>query len=209
MKGFNLKELVLLTISSFLTAIAVQFFFKEYSLTPGGITGLSIVISWCTKIPIDIVSLGISIPLLIISTVVFGKKFAFKTVYVIFTIPLFLRIIPQISFESNVFYSIVFGGFLVGFSISIALYLNCATGGSDTLALLFNKAFKMIDVDVFIIIIDTLIVLSSFVISKKIITSLYSFLTLIVIVVTIRIFNKIFKGVDYGKTIKWFDFRRK
>ena len=56
----SIKEILFLSLSSFLTALAVRLFFIEYSLTPGGITGLSITLSSLLQLPIDLISLCIS-----------------------------------------------------------------------------------------------------------------------------------------------------
>lgn len=40
MKKEMIKDYLLITISAFLMALAVNFFFAEHTLAPGGITGL-------------------------------------------------------------------------------------------------------------------------------------------------------------------------
>lgn len=180
------KELLILTISALLTAMAVKLFFSEYALTPGGITGFSITLSSILKLPIDIISLCISIPLLIISVFIIGKKFAIKTIFETIMIPICLRIVPTIHIVNNIIGAAILGGILVGISIALALYVNAATGGSDTIAILLNKTIKNISVPTLIFIIDILIVLSSYLISYKLSTSLYSALSLLVIILVIK-----------------------
>lgn len=180
------KELLILTISALLTAMAVKLFFSEYALTPGGITGFSITLSSILKLPIDIISLCISIPLLIISIFIIGKKFAIKTIFETIMIPICLRIVPTIHIVNNIIGAAILGGILVGISIALALYVNATTGGSDTIAILLNKTIKNISVPTLIFIIDILIVLSSYLISYKLATSLYSALSLLVIILVIK-----------------------
>lgn len=47
-----IKDYLWITLSSILTAMAVNFFFKEHNLAPGGITGASIIGSNFTGIPV-------------------------------------------------------------------------------------------------------------------------------------------------------------
>ncbi|MDY6062582.1 MAG: YitT family protein [Erysipelotrichaceae bacterium] len=166
--------------------MAVKLFFSEYALTPGGITGFSITLSSILKLPIDIISLCISIPLLIISIFIIGKKFAIKTIFETIMIPICLRIVPTIHIVNNIIGAAILGGILVGISIALALYVNATTGGSDTIAILLNKTIKNISVPTLIFIIDILIVLSSYLISYKLATSLYSALSLLVIILVIK-----------------------
>ncbi len=182
---------IFLTISSLLTAIAVRFFFTEYALTPGGITGLSIVLHKMTGISVEMMSLLISIPLLIIATLFLGGKFGMKTLYVVFAIPFFLNIIPQIHSTNSILVASILGGFLVGIAIALACWRKCATGGTDTLAMIIQRVLQKIKLPVIIFVLDISIVCSSLLISKQWITSVYSAIALVVIVGTINEMMKI------------------
>ncbi|MEG2329974.1 YitT family protein [Anaerorhabdus sp.] len=179
-------DIVYLTISAFLTALAVRLFFTEYALTPGGITGLAITASTITSISVDLISLCISIPLLIISTVFLGGKFGIKTLYVTIMVPLFLRFIPQIHITNSIMLASILGGLLVGLSIGLAIYRECATGGTDVLAMLIRLLLKKVDLATILFILDMIIVLSSWAISKQFITSICSAVALFVIMQTIK-----------------------
>ncbi|MEG0165955.1 YitT family protein [Anaerorhabdus sp.] len=179
-------DIVYLTISAFLTALAVRLFFTEYALTPGGITGLAITASTITSISVDLISLCISIPLLIISTVFLGGKFGIKTLYVTIMVPLFLRFIPQIHITNSIVLASILGGLLVGLSIGLAIYRECATGGTDVLAMLIRLLLKKVDLATILFILDMIIVLSSWAISKQFITSICSAVALFVIMQTIK-----------------------
>ena len=47
----SFKEIGFLVLSSGLTALAVRLFFVEYALTPGGITGMAIILYFSA--PVD------------------------------------------------------------------------------------------------------------------------------------------------------------
>ncbi len=75
------KDYGWITFAAAITAVAVNFFFTSTDgLAPGGITGLSLVCSTVFGIPVSTMSLCISIPLLILSTIVLGKSFGIKNV---------------------------------------------------------------------------------------------------------------------------------
>ncbi|MFI3284653.1 MAG: YitT family protein [Erysipelotrichaceae bacterium] len=181
-----IKEFIPLLISALLMVIAVQCFFTEYSLTPGGITGLSISLSALLSIPIDVISFSISIPLFLISTLIFGKSFGIKTLCIILMLPLLLKVFPEIHITNSIILASILGGLLVGISISITIHKKCATGGTDTIARLIHLIFKDIKIPTILFAIDMVIVLSSCVISKNIMTALFSTLSLFVIMQTIK-----------------------
>ncbi len=189
----KITDFVMLSIACILTAFAVRFFFSPFLLTPGGITGLSISVSTITNIPVDIISLSISIPLLIISTLVLGKSFGIKTLYITLLTPVCIRLVPSLTITSNTLIASVLGGILVGVSIGLALSRSAATGGTDIIALLINKIFKKLDVPTILFILDISIVLSSWAISKDFKTSIYSALSLLVIMQSIKISTKLLK----------------
>lgn len=195
-KNRLLLDYILITFSSLLMALAVMLFFKEHMLAPGGITGMSIVINALTGFPVEFVSLGISVPLLIMSIVFLGKSFGIKTLYITLTAPLFLKIIPQTHVTSNLLVAGVIGGLLVGSSIGIAIIRGCATGGTDLLAMMINKVIKKIKMPVILFLLDGIVIIGSGVISKNYMVSLYSLISLLVIIVSISFITRRFSKSD-------------
>lgn len=182
----------LITISSLLMAIAVNLFFKEHLLAPGGITGMSIVANAIIGLPVEYVSLGISAPLLIMGMLFLGKSFGLKTLYVTLIAPVFLKLIPQTHITSSLLIAGIAGGLLVGSAIGIAILRGCATGGTDLLAMLINKVFTKFKLPTILFVLDGIVVLASGIISKNYMVSIYSLLSLFVIINTISFTTKRF-----------------
>ena len=183
-----IRDYAWITFAAAITALAVNFFFSSTGLAPGGITGLSIVIDVSTM------SLCISIPLLILSTIVLGKSFGIKTLYITLATPLFMKIIPTIAITQSLadIHPIVellvagaLGGILVGGAIGIALNHDCATGGTDVIALLIQHVFKFLKLSVILFVLDGSVVVTSGIITNSIFISVFSFLSLLVIIKTI------------------------
>ncbi|WP_055667486.1 YitT family protein [Desnuesiella massiliensis] len=187
------KDYLLITLSSLLMAVAVNFFFKEHTLAPGGITGMSIVVNAITGLPLEYVSFGISGPLLIMGIIFLGKSFGIKTLYITLTTPIFLKLIPQVHITNNLLIAGIFGGLLVGTAIGIALTRECATGGTDLLAMLINKVIKFLKLPVILFLLDGTVVVASGFISKNYMVSIYSLLSLLVIVKSVSFITTKFK----------------
>ncbi len=195
-KNEIILDYILITFSSLMMALAVMLFFKEHLLAPGGITGMSIVVNAITGFPVEYVSLGISGPLLIMGILFLGKSFGIKTLYITLTAPLFLKIIPQTHVTDNLLLAGVLGGLLVGISIGIAIVRGCATGGTDLLAMLINKVFKKMKLPVILFILDGIVVIGSGLISKNYMVSLYSLISLFVIINSIGFITKRFSRTN-------------
>ncbi|MDL2276775.1 YitT family protein, partial [Breznakia sp. OttesenSCG-928-G09] len=182
-----------ITISSILTALAVNMIFKSTGLAPGGITGLSIIFSTITNIPISYMTLAISVPLLIMATVLLGKSFGIKTLYITIATPICMSLIPSINITEGLAHipllqlsiSAIVGGLLVGSAIGIALNHDCATGGTDVIALLIQYFFKKLKLSNILLFLDGFVVIASGVITKNILISAFSFFALLVIIQTI------------------------
>lgn len=189
-----IRDYAWITFAAAITALAVNFFFSSTGLAPGGITGLSIVCSSIFGIDVSTMSLCISIPLLILSTIVLGKSFGIKTLYITLATPLFMKIIPTIAITESLadIHPIVellvagaLGGILVGGAIGIALNHDCATGGTDVIALLIQHVFKFLKLSMILFVLDGSVVVTSGIITNSIFISVFSFLSLLVIIKTI------------------------
>ncbi|WP_254171371.1 YitT family protein [Clostridioides difficile] len=185
MKKEMIKDYLLITISAFLMALAVNFFFAEHTLAPGGITGLSVVLSTFLSMPVENISLGISMPLLVMGLLFLGKGFGIKTLYITLMGPLFLKVIPQTHITDNLLVAGVIGGLLVGTAIGIAIIRGCSTGGTDLVAMLINKVIKFLKLPVILFMLDGFIIVASGIISKNFMISIYSLISLLLIIKTI------------------------
>lgn len=191
----TIKDYSFITISSLLTAIAVNCFFQCTGLAPGGITGLSIIFSLITKIPVSYMTLCISIPLLILATLLLGKSFGIKTLYITFMTPVFMEIVPTINLFTLLpiipkliiqIISAIIGGILVGAAIGFALNHDCATGGTDVIALLIQHFFKFFKLSVILFILDGSVVIASGFISGNFMIAILSLFSLFIIINTIK-----------------------
>lgn len=186
-------DIIWITISALLTAVTVNLFFMHTDLAPGGLTGLAIILSIITGIPLEYMSLIVSVPLLVLGMIFIGSKFGIKTLYITLMIPLFIKIVPNVNlmaglpFIIQLIIAMIVGGLLIGLSIGIALRHNCATGGTDLLAVLIKKVIKVGEIPTIVFICDGLIIIFSGFIAKNILVSLFSFLTLMIIIPTIKI----------------------
>lgn len=188
----NMASNLRIILSSLLTAIVVNFLFMHDGLAPGGITGLSLVLSTLTKIEVSTMSLIVSVPLLVISTVVLGKGFGIKTLAIILLTPLWMRILPQVHLLGALpeipqwIISGVVGGILIGTSIYLAIKSDAATGGTDVLALLIQKLIPNVKLSNIILVLDGIIIVSTAMIHKNILLAVFSFISLYVITQTLN-----------------------
>lgn len=192
-------DVLWISVSAILTAIAVNFFFSATGLAPGGITGLSIIFSLISGAPVDITSLCISIPLLVLGIFILGKNFGMKTLYITFATPLCMRLIPMIDVTQYMtflphyimlLFVAIAGGLLVGSAIGIALNRSCATGGTDLIALLVQYFIPILKVPKILLVLDGGVVIASGFINNDMMIAVFSFISLLIIIQTIKFFTE-------------------
>ncbi len=183
----KIKQFLVLICSSFLIALAVNFFIGVHNLTPGGTTGMAISLSILTGIEIASASLWITVPLIIIGAIFLGQNYGIKTLVIVFVAPFFMSLMPMQELFTNPLISGVFGGILVGLAISFAISIKCSTGGTDLIAMLLNKFIPKVKISNWLLLVDGLVVISSAALTGELTLALYSAITLLVINVTIKI----------------------
>ena len=72
-------EFLGLIIGCLFMGVGINMFFKPYTIAPGGLSGLSVVISKFTGLSVSTIMLLIGIPLLVFSIKILGKKDSIKT----------------------------------------------------------------------------------------------------------------------------------
>ncbi|MFZ1237570.1 MAG: YitT family protein [Prevotella sp.] len=158
-----------ITLGLLLYAVAWSFFLLPYEIVTGGVTGVSAIIYYTTKFPIENSYLFINLALLIIALKILGVKFLIKTIYAIFMLYFLLwaaqEFIPRdvagnpikILGEGQDFMSLVIGCTFTGTSLAIVFLHNGSTGGTDIIAASINKIYG-VSLGRVLIVVDLLII---------------------------------------------------
>ncbi|WP_289682997.1 YitT family protein [Romboutsia ilealis] len=179
--------------------VGLNMFFKPYTIAPGGLSGLSLVISKFTGLSVSIIMLIIGIPLLVFSIKILGKKDAIKTFIGMIILSAVLKItepLSTISATQDVLLSAISGAILLGTGLGIVFSVDGSTGGTDLIALMVNRAIPSLPVSKCLTIIDGMVVLSAGIANKDIETGLYSAIALYIIV---KVIDAIISGFNYSK----------
>ncbi len=200
----NTKKLVadavLCALGSFICAVAITVFIKPNMLSPGGITGISVLINHFTGISTGSILLIINIPIIIAGYLVLGFKLIAKSGVVTLMLSLSLdlaeAVLPQ--HKTDLFIACIFGGMLMGLGLGIVFLRGATTGGTDILAKIASAKLGGISIGRSILIIDAAVIAISAAVYKNIDSALYSAVSLFVSSKTIDL---ILCGADSAKTV--------
>jgi len=140
--------------------LSASFGFKGFLLTnhfiDGGATGISLLISAITNIPLYLLIIGINIPFVILGYVVMGKQFAIKTALAIAGLSTCLALVTFPNVTNDNLLVAVFGGFFLGAGIGFAVRGGAVIDGTEVLAIYLSRKLGTTIGD-FIIVINVLI----------------------------------------------------
>lgn len=158
-----LQAYAYLLAGSFILAVGIVLFVQPYKLAPGGTYGISIVLHHLFGWKISATALSLDVPLLIFGTVILGPRFGIKTVVSTLAIAGFVYLLETYHgydalVPDNPLLSTIFGGVIYGIAIGLIFKSRATSGGSDIIAMVCSKYFKM-SLGKLVIIVDSTIVL--------------------------------------------------
>ena len=141
----TLKSYLFITLGSILMSVGIYFFKFPNNFSTGGVSALSLILSsLMPKITPGEYMLVTNIILLFAGVLVFGKKFAFKTVYCsmilsLFTL-LFEKIIPLTHTVTNEkMIELIFAIGLTAVGSAMIFNEYASSGGTDIIAMILKK----------------------------------------------------------------------
>ena len=146
----RLITILAVVASALLQTYVIQAFIRPANLLSSGFTGVAILIDriaslYGHNISTSLGMLVLNIPVAILCSRSISMRFTFYSMLQVFLASFFLKICSFQPLFNDVLLDVVFGGFLYGLSIAIALRGNASTGGTDFIALyVSNKTGRSI-----------------------------------------------------------------
>ncbi|AEB06560.1 protein of unknown function DUF161 [Coriobacterium glomerans PW2] len=143
-------------LSAFLQAYTIQVFVQPAGLLSSGFTGLAILIDRVTSLfgvsfPTFAGMLVLNVPVALLCWRSISKRFVIFSMVQVVSASMFLRFLNFAAIIRTPMLEVVFGGFLYGFSIALALRGGASTAGTDFISLMVsNRTGKSIWGSVFV-----------------------------------------------------------
>lgn len=151
----NMITAVAVILSAILQTFVIQTFIRPAGLLSGGFTGIAILADmaasrWGMSFSTSLAMLALNIPVAILCGRSISVRFTcFSLMQVVLT-SIFLKVLHFEPIFDDLMLNVIFGGFLMGVSIVLALKGNASTGGTDFIALyVSNKTGQSIWTQVF------------------------------------------------------------
>jgi len=133
------RNIVMITMGVFSAAFGFKGFLLTNHFIDGGATGISLLVSLLTKIPLHYLVVCINIPFIIMGHRILGKTFAIKTSLAIVGLSVVLAMIEFPNVTNDNLLVAVFGGFFLGAGIGFAVRGGAVIDGTEVLAIYLSK----------------------------------------------------------------------
>lgn len=146
------KDTILIIIGIFSAAFGFKGFLLTNHFIDGGATGISLLISALTKIPLSYLIVGINLPFVVLGHRIVGRQFAIKTALAISGLALVLATVTFPNITNDNLLVAIFGGFFLGAGIGFAIRGGAVIDGTEVLAIYLSRKFGTTIGDVIIVI---------------------------------------------------------
>lgn len=156
------KEYTLLTLGVVLVAFGIQYFYAPNEIAGGGLSGMALVIShYIPSLSVGTIIMIGNIILFVISFILIGGDFGFKTIYASFMLSFVMdfmeKVLHSYALTTNMLLAIMFGTIIIATGLGIAFAINASTGGTDILAKILNK-YSTFNIGISLLLVDLFVV---------------------------------------------------
>ncbi|NOV01968.1 DUF2179 domain-containing protein [Paenibacillus sp. LMG 31457] len=139
-KSSLLRRGVFLFIGAALMAVGLDIFLVPNKIIDGGITGISIIFSYLTHIPVGIFLTLLNMPFLFIGYKMIGKTFALSTLFAILVMSAGTALLhPVHELTNDPLLAAVFGGIILGVGVGMVIRFGGSLDGTEIIAILVSK----------------------------------------------------------------------
>lgn len=169
------KDVILISTGIFSAAFGFKGFLLTNHFIDGGATGISLLISALTTIPLYLLIICINIPFVFLGYKILGKQFAFKTALAITGLALVVATVTFPNVTNDNLLVAIFGGFFLGAGIGLSVRGGAVIDGTEVLAIFLSRKFGVTLGDVIIAINVLIFSTAAYFLSIEI--ALYSMIT--------------------------------
>lgn len=177
-----LKMLILDILGSFFLGISVDIFAVQANFTPGGVTGLAVILNYLVNMPIGHSIILINIPIILLTYKKLGKEFFLMSIKSVFISAFFIDYIVIFLpvFLGNRLIAAICTGIFAGIGYSLIFNEGSSTGGTDFIIVAIKKIKPNLSFGFLAFLIDVIVIILSVFIFKEIEVFIYGIVYTIV-----------------------------
>lgn len=194
-----IRNYAVITVFSLTYAVGISLFLSPNHLAPGGVSGLSIMLSHFTPIPAGTWILLFNIPILALGLWKFGLKFLISTVYCTAISSAFINMLSVFpALTEDKLLAAVAGASVMSASIGMIMKVGATTGGVDIIVKVLRLKYRHLKTGNLYLMLDAFVVTFSGLLFRNLETALYA---AVAIFVSSVVLDTVLYGKDGAKMI--------
>ncbi|MDE6604124.1 MAG: YitT family protein [Lachnospiraceae bacterium] len=171
----KVKKYVIITVAALVYAVGVSLFTDPNNMAPGGVTGISIILSRFLPVSTGILIFLINVPILIFAVWKFGHELTVSTIYATMQISILTTWLePFGAATDDILLAALVGGSLTAVSVGVIMRVGATTGGMDIIVKALRLRFPHLKTGKIFFIADALVVTLSGIVFRDLNAALYA-----------------------------------
>ncbi|UII74560.1 YitT family protein [Flagellimonas sp. HMM57] len=171
----HIKDTFFIVTGIFSAAFGLESFLLPNRFIDGGATGISLLVTEVTNLPLWALIILVNIPFLVLGYRVLGKQFTIKAILAILGLAMVLVFVQFPEVTQDKLLVAVFGGFFLGAGIGLSIRGGSVLDGTEVLAIFLSKKIAVKIGDVIILVNIVIFLAAAYLLSIE--AALYSMLT--------------------------------
>ena len=169
------RDIIFIILGIISAGFGLKGFLLPSSFIDGGVTGISLLTSEITGIPLAILIVVINLPFVLLAYSQVGKEFAIKSIVAILGLALVVHFVTYPVITTDKLLIAFFGGSFLGAGIGLAIRGGAVLDGTEVLAIYFSKKTGLTIGDIILIFNIIIFSFGAYILSIEI--ALYAILT--------------------------------
>lgn len=177
----EIRDLLQITVASFIYAAGISLFLDPNQLAPGGITGIAVILNRLLHIETGTLYFVLNIPIVFLGIFKFGIRFMIKTVWAIFMTSFFTNLLGNVgAVTDDLLMAGAAGGILIAIGIGLIFKAGATTGGTDIIVKILRQKYQHLKTGFLFLCMDVVVVCMSGLVFGDINVVLYALTTVVI-----------------------------
>lgn len=147
----RLRDMLLIGTGVVVAGLGLKSFLLPNGFIDGGVTGISLLTSKVSGLPLAVLLVLINIPFVALADRHFSRSFALKSILAIIALAIAITVIPYPLITTDKLLIATFGGFFLGAGIGFAIRGGAVLDGTEVLAIFLSRKSSLSVGDIILI----------------------------------------------------------
>ena len=141
----KIKSILMIELGTFIFVLAIGMFILPGKILSGGVAGITALLSKYISVPEDVMTIILNLFLFVLGSIFLGREFFMNTLIFSASYPFLILFVTRIlpSYEIDQLLAAIYGGVIGGIGIGLMFRNGGSSGGTDAIALIVEKYFKV------------------------------------------------------------------